>query len=262
MSEDTKLETPETAPEDKAPEYTPIQLKAMEQGWKPKEEFEGDEAEFIDAPEFVRRGELFEKIEHQSREMKNMRQALEALKQHNSKIEHSAYERALKALKDQRRKAILEGEAEQALALEDQIDDVTKERERIAREAAKPAVQEVDPAFLRWVDQNKWYTNDLAMQAVADRVGLEAASRNLPQAEVLRKVEEAVREAFPHKFTNPKRERPSAVEASTRGGKSVATSTAMQLDEDERRIMRKIVSTGALTEKQYLDQLRTLKEKQ
>lgn len=239
-------------------EVSPIQEKALEQGWKPKEQFEGNEDEFIDAAEFVRRGELFGKIEHQSRELKAVRQALEALKSHNSKIEQSAYDRALKALQDQRRALIVEGEHEQAFKLEDQIDDVKKEKERVARDAATPVVQEIDPAFQVWVDKNSWYTKDVAMQAVADRVGLEMARRGVPQADVLRKVEEEVRQAFPHKFANVKSERPNAVEASSRGGQSAAR-TSMALSEDERGIMRKIVATGVMTEAEYMSQLKKAK---
>lgn len=242
-------------------QLTPIQQKALDQGWKPKDQFEGEEDEFIDAPEFVRRGELFGKIEHQSRELKAVKQALDALKTHNSKIESSAYDRALKALKDQRKEAIIEGETARAFELEDQIEDVQTERARIAREAAVPAVQEVDPAFTAWVDSNPWYTKDSNMQAVADRVGLDLARRGIPQNEVLRKVEEAVKEAFPHKFTNPKRDRASAVEPSSRGGTSATRGVDIHMDADETKIMRKIVASGVMTEAEYKSQLKKVRER-
>lgn len=245
--------------EQTAPEYTPVEQKALEQGWKPKEEFEGEEGMFIDAPEFVRRGELFGKIEHQGKELKAVRQALEALKQHNTKIEQSAYDRALKDLQTARRTAIVEGETERAFQIEDQIEAVKTEKTRIAQEAAKPAVVETNPVFQNWMDNNSWYTKDVAMQAVADRVGVEMARRGMPQEEVLQKVVEEVKNAFPHKFTNPNRERPNAVEATNRGGSSVSR-TSDSLSEDERSIMRKIVSTGVMTESEYKSQLKKSKE--
>jgi nicotinamidase-related amidase len=98
------------------------------------------------------------------------------------------------------------------------------------------------------------------MQAVADRVGIEMARRGIPQDEVLRKVEEEVKAAFPHKFTNPKRDRASAVEPSSRGGTSVAR-VDVALDEDERRIMKKIVATGVMTEAEYKSQLKKVKDR-
>lgn len=256
MAEQEQLpDTGEQIEQKEEVQLSPIQQKAVDQGWKPKDQFEGEEDEFIDAPEFVRRGELFGKIEHQSREMKAMKQALEALKQHNSKIEQSAYDRALKALDTQRRSLVVDGEHEAAFKIEDQIKDVEAQKAKIAQEASVPAVAEVDPAFMQWVDKNTWYTKDMAMQAVADRVGLEMARRGVPQAEVLRKVEETVRQEFPHKFANKNTERPNAVAASSRGGSSVVKGS-VTLSEDERKIMRKIVGTGVMTEAQYMDQLK------
>lgn len=244
-----------------APALTPIQEKALAQGWKPKEQFEGAEDEFIDAAEFVRRGELFGKIEHQSRELKQVKQALEALKLHNTKIEASAFDRALKALKEQKRNAIVEGETSRVFEIEDQIEEAQAARAKLEREAQTPVIPEVDPAFTNWVDRNQWYAKDVAMQAVADRVGLELARRGIPQDEVLRKVEEEVRAAFPHKFTNPKRDRATAVEPSSRGGQSVAGRAEMALSDEERAIMRKIVKTGVMTEAEYMRQLKKVQER-
>ena len=50
--------------EQEAPELSPIEQKAIQMGWRPKEQFEGDEEEFIDAKEFVRRQPLFDRIEN------------------------------------------------------------------------------------------------------------------------------------------------------------------------------------------------------
>lgn len=257
MSEDTK--GTEVAEQVEASEQevqlSPVQQKALDQGWKPKDQFEGAEEEFIDAPEFVRRGELFGKIDHQSRELKAVKQALEALRQHNTKIEQSAFDRAVKELKAQRKEAIIDGDTSKAFELEEKIEDAQEERARIARQAAVPAVQEVDPNFVRWVESNSWYTKDMAMQAVADRVGTELHGRGVSQSEVLKAVADAVRKEFPHKFANTKAERPGAVEAPARGGTSVQRSD-LALSEDERNIMRKIVRTGVMTEKQYMEQLK------
>lgn len=246
---------------DEKPAPTPTQEKALEQGWKPKDQFEGNEEEFIDAAEFVRRGELFGKIEHQSRELKSVKDALNALRQHNSKIEQSAYDRALKSLKDQRRQAIVDGETDKAFQIEDQIDEAQKDRDRVAREAAVPAVQTIPPEFTAWMDKNPWYTKDKIMRVAADKIGLDYGAEGRSPAEVLKLVEREIKEAFPHKFTNPARERESAVEPSSRGGSSVSRSDP-SMSEDERNIMRKIVGDGTyITEAEYKKQLKQIKER-
>ena len=125
MSEDTNnvapVETQEQVPEK---QYSAIEQRAMEQGWRPKEEFQGDPEAFIDAPEFVRRGELFSKIEVTTRELKQVRQALDALKDHHSKVKETEYKRALASLEAARKQALVEGEHERFFALEEKIEEI------------------------------------------------------------------------------------------------------------------------------------------
>ena len=64
----------------------PFVERALELGWRPQEEWTGPEEEFIDAKEFVRRQPLFEKIEAQSREIRAVKQGLDALKTHHAKV--------------------------------------------------------------------------------------------------------------------------------------------------------------------------------
>src|ERR1700758_5180010 len=87
---------------------TPTQQEALSQGWVPKEEFSGDPEKFVDAGEFLRRGELFRKIESQSKEMKDMRKALQELAKHNSQIRDVEYKRALETLKAEKKAALNE----------------------------------------------------------------------------------------------------------------------------------------------------------
>ena len=47
----------------------PVEATARTQGWKPKEEFTGDPALWVDAKEFVGRAPLFDKIKGQSKEL-------------------------------------------------------------------------------------------------------------------------------------------------------------------------------------------------
>lgn len=247
--------TPET-PEAQEPSYTPVQLKAIEQGWIPKEEFDGDEDAFIDAAEFVRRGELFKKIETQSREIKQVRQALEALAKHNTKIKEVEYQRALKSLKDARKQAVIEGEHERAFALEEKIDEIQIEREDLHRNT--PQIEAQDDSyteqFQEWVDKNDWYETNKTMRATADTLGREFHAAGHSPATVLKMVEAEIKKEFKHKFESPASKRGMAVEPSTRQG--AGRSESFTMSEDETRMMRKIVATGVMTEAEYKKQLK------
>ena len=245
-------------------DYSSIEIKAIEQGWIPKEDFDGDVSEFIDAPEFVRRGELFGKIEKQSKELKAVRQALDALSKHHTKVKEMEYERALKTLKDARRQATLDGDHERALTLEDKIDEVKAEKDSIVQESRQTQVQEPDtytPEFENWVSRNDWYESNRIMRKAADALGKELYEEGgRSPSEVLVLVEKEIRKEFAHKFAGPgAQRRTSAVEGSTRGG---VAKDDLQMSADEIDIMRKIVAvTPGYTEADYKKELKALKSR-
>ena len=231
-------------PEDTPREYTPIEQEAMEQGWRPKEEFKGDPERFIDAGEFIRRGELFAKIDHQNREMKQLRNTMEQFAKHHQNVEKSAYDRAIKDLKAQRKEALAEGDVDRFDELDQQIDETVEAREKfVEQQRTAPVVPEINPKFAEWVQKNPWYSKDVMLQGAADRYGIELAKQGMDPVEVLKAVEKKVKEEFPHKFSNPNRERPGAVEtpaARGTGGKSRFVPT-----EEQKRIGASFVRSGA-----------------
>lgn len=261
MTEETKPVEGTEVQQTQEREYTPMEIKAIEQGWIPKEEFDGDDTEFIDAPEFVRRGELFGKIEKQSKELKAVRQALDAFRQHHSKVKEMEYERALKTLKEARREATATGDHERALALEDKIDEVKAEKETISRESQATQVQEDDsytPQFENWVARNEWYETNKVMRKAADALGKDFYNEGHSPEEVLKLVEKEIRKEFAHKFAGPGTQRKtSAVEGSTRGAPA---RDDLAMTPDEIDIMRKIVAvTPGYTEADYKKELKALK---
>lgn len=54
-------ETLEQPQEVQAPQYSDAEIHAMETGWKPKDQYTGPEGKWVDAEEYLRRGELFDK---------------------------------------------------------------------------------------------------------------------------------------------------------------------------------------------------------
>jgi len=242
-------------------QYSPVELEAIEQGWIPKDEFDGDEAKFIDAPEFLRRGELFSKIEKQSKELKAVRKALEAFSQHHSKVKEMEYERALKALKAERRQATIDGDAERALILEDKIEEIRDEKDRIVREG-QVKIEEPDQytaEFTQWVNRNPWYETNRAMRAAADALGKQFYNEGHSPAEVLEMVEEEMKREFSSKFEKALVRR-TAVEASTRG---TPKKDDFVMTAEEKRMMRQIVDvTPGFTEADYIRELKALRNKE
>ena len=260
MDENTEVKVdaaPEQTPAQER-EYSSIEIKAIEQGWIPKEEFDGDVSEFIDAPEFVRRGELFRKIETQSKEVKALRNALEAFKVHHSKVKEAEYERALKTLQDARKQAFVDGEHERAFALEEKIDEIKSEKAEVVKQAAEPIVEDntYTPEFVNWVSRNSWYENNRVMRKAADALGLELHNAGHSPSEVLKLVESEIRKEWAHKFESPAAKRAMAVEPTTR---SNTKGDSFKLSADEEEVMRQIVRSGVMTKEQYIADLKKIR---
>ena len=243
-------------PEDK-PQLSAAEQQAMEQGWVPQEEWEGDPEQWRPAKEFLDRGELFKKIEDQNRTIKEFKRALDDLKGHHAKTRETEYARAIQALKAQKIAALEEGDAAAVVKLDDQIDLVKDEQSKLKQAANEPQQVEPNPEFTNWVDKNKWYETSQPMRAYADALGRDLAYKGLSPSEVLKEVERQVRDEFPQKFRNANRDKPGAVEGSTnKGGK---TGGDVVLSDEERRVMQRFVRTGVMTEKEYMSELKRIK---
>lgn len=247
-----------TAPEgEQTPELSPVHQEAVSAGWVPKEEFHGDQEKWVDAPEFLRRGELFSKIESQSREIKDVRRALVEMKKLHASVREVEYARALDTLKAQKKNALEEGDADAVIAADERIDLVREQQRQLQFEPVDiPQSGDQHPEFVAWTAKNAWYTNNNPMRAFADALGQELSANGLNPSQVLKKVEEEVRKEFPNKFQNPRQARPSSVEGSTPKGGSGAS---MSLSADERRVMNTFVRQGVMTEAAYIAELKKIK---
>jgi hypothetical protein len=102
----------------------PYEQQAKEQGWKPKEEFQGDPSNGARAKEFVDRGELFGKIDTLGRELKETKKALQMLQEHHSKVRETEYNKALLELKTLQKKHLEEGNSDGYLETTELLTDL------------------------------------------------------------------------------------------------------------------------------------------
>jgi len=245
-----------------APELSAIEQKAIEMGWRPKSEFDGNEEDFIDATEFVRRKPLFEKIDNVGKELRETRKALKALQAHHEKVKEAEFQHALKALREEKKAALEAGDADKLIEIDDQIADA-KAQEILSRTQAKQEAATPHPNFVQWAARNPWYKTNAELTIVADQVGAAYAASNPEKSpdDVLKYVEGRIKKLYPDNFTNPNKSRPSAVEGgtSTPSKKSVEDSSNYPLTEDERRVMMTFVRQGIMTKEQYIEDLKKVK---
>lgn len=260
MTDELKpVEGAENTPEPKAPEYTEIEQRAMEMGWRPLTEFNGDENDFIDAKEFVNRKPLFDKIESTGKELKQMRKAFDALKNHYTTVHETAYRDALNNLKQARKDAIAQGDGERFDQVDTEIKRVEAEAAKIQNVAEVKPEPEVHPQFVSWSNRNPWYNSVGYMRAYADEVGVKLGAQGVDPIEVLKRVEEAVRKEFPDKFRNSNKNEAPDVESS--GRRTSVKKDDFQLNPQEERIFQTLHKSDpkTFTREKYVAELKAAK---
>lgn len=237
----------------------PYEEEARSQGWRPQEEWDGEGKAWRPAKEFVERGELFGKISDLKGENKQIKQALQALTEHHQKVKETEFKHAIDYLREQKKKALEEGDADRLLQVEDAIDVV---KEQAAQEKQTQQVQQQQgptPTFTKWVQANSWYVTDSELRQYADELGVGFFQRNpdKSEAEVYDYVVKRVRQTYPKKFSGQGTKTPT-VEGSS-GNSRPAKANTFSLSEDEERVMKTFVRTGVMTKDEYIKELQRVK---
>lgn len=224
------------------------ETKARTMGWVPKTEWRGPEAAWIDANEFVQRGEqmipyiksenrrLHETVEQQNlrlakqdADLKDLQASIETLKNFNNEISEERVKTLRKQIAAEIKQAREDGNVERELELNDQLGAAT---EALNEAKAAPKRKEgsgtsgipgtsgtstTPPIDPEWLSQNSWFGKDDLRSDLAMTVGqrIRAQHPNLVGRAFLNKVSEEVLRAMP--ILNENREAPSRVEGGSNG---------------------------------------------
>lgn len=241
------------------PQTDSYEDQAREQGWRPKDEWEGDPNKWRPAREFVERGELFGKIDSMGKELKETRKALKMLQEHHSKVRETEYNKALAELKALQKKHLEEGNSDGYLETTELLTDLKAEQK--AREVVQqqtPQNVQPDPRFVSWQQENAWYQKDSDMREFADTIGLGYAQKHpgMDPVDVLAYVTTQVKSRFKDKFVNPNRTKPSSVEGAST---PAANKSSFELTDDERKVMNTFVRTGVMTKDEFIAEVKKMR---
>lgn len=169
-----------------------IESQAKEMGWTPLEKFKGDPDKWVDAEEFVRRGEHLMPILRQNNnrlkqqllqrdreidtlksELGGMKTALDKLETHYTAANKAAAERAIESLKTQLKEAREDQDVDKEVELlsqiglaQDEVRRIGDEAEAAKKKSKEPPKQKpqprdgVDPALADWQENNTWFGTD------------------------------------------------------------------------------------------------------
>jgi len=265
-TEDVPEETQEE-PEEEPKDQTTIESLASEMGWKPKDDFQGHEDDYVDAATYIRRSKdiqdsLRQHLKDNKKKMSALEKGLEDLRTHNERVFKVQIERQkeeIESLKAKRREAIEEGDIEAVDEIEKKITRLNTEDEKTEPE------QKVDPeeyqAFTSWLKENDWYKLEGVTDGNPDLTEYADKLAALPDYQImsypqrLKKISAKVQEMFPEEFqSKAKKPANTAVEAP-----SMKTSkkkySARDLNDDQKQIMRNFVRNGIMSEQEYINDL-------
>jgi hypothetical protein len=255
----------ESGEEQQAPPPVPqadpeVEKRARMMGWVDKNSFRGDVNKWRPADEFVARAdELMPIMKTQLRkyedhiaglqtELQTTRKTVESIVKMSDKANQMAYERALSDIRKQQAQAVAAGNAEEWARLEHDKDNLPKP-EPVHQPPPPQQHDQENPMFKRWHTENEWYLSDSTMTRYANAFAQEnPAPPGVPYMTWLDNVKAAVEEAFPHKFQNPNRSKPAAVDGGAQRGVpapgSSKTKNYNDLPRDAKMQCDKYVSQG------------------
>lgn len=200
--------------------------RARQHGWRPKEEWKGDESEWVSAKEFNNRASFFDKISSQGKEVAALKKQLQSKDDEITKrIENVAKvvrEQTLRELEAKKNIAIQEADVEAANQHQEQIDKLKEEIPDVKIEEP-PETQEpqIAPFVQKWIDQRPWFGQDLTLTNFATAyeqsyIKNNYSDGNISESEylkVLDAVEKATVRAFPDMFEQPTKSQTPSVES-------------------------------------------------
>lgn len=240
-------------------ETDPYEQEARSQGWVPKEEYQGDPGKWRGSKEFVERGELFGKIDSLGKELKETKKALTMLQDHHTKVKETEYKRAVDELKALQKQHLEEGNSDGYIETTELLTELKAEQAVRKAQEDQPKNTGVDPRFVQWVNDNRWYNADQEMREYADTLGLGFASRNpnMDPEDVLKYVTSQVKSRFKDKFQNPNRNKPSTVEGTSNSAPVKVNS--FELSEEEKKVMNTFVRAGVMSKDEYIAQVKSMR---
>lgn len=264
MTEATNTEVPE------------VEVEARAQGWVPKEEFRGNESDWIDAEVFVKRGKeinpilrknnerIQKELETTKKQLEEVRAATEEFKQ----FQKEAFERKLEKYKEEindlrelKKKALTDGDGSLAVEIDEKIDAVKEakanaEAQSKKKEEKKETSPEVSaPEVKAWVERNSWYKDDTRMQVATNAIAQTIRNMNptLSGEDFLNELDKQLEETFSAEKLGRKAKVRNPVEANKPSGNNNKSDKGYDsLPPEAKAACDKFVKQKILTREQYL----------
>lgn len=238
-----------------------VEEQARSQGWVPEEEWSGDPKSWVPADEFVRRGSLFARIKTQSKEIGELRKAIQDLGAHNARLEEHRLKEQESELKKARRNAIENMDYEAVEKADEALQEVSSAKNELSQRLESLNIQEPVPnaivALKEYANDNPWYMSDPIAQAAFNAVCDSLIGQHADGYELIEAADKIYKERFNPKTPTEdnKREKAPAVDTSLDNAPPTSSKrgkkfTVKDLTAEQRRAAERMVDMGVFQDKE------------
>lgn len=195
---------------DDAPQLTELEAVAVDLGWKPKDQFAGDENEWRPAAEYLRRVKTPRKA---SEEIRDLKRTMDRMVKAQGSMMSRALEEQRSDIESRFAQAVENKDAQGAAK-------AAADMRKLEADNAPEPEQSPDDVFR---ERNPWYEKNAKATALAIGISQQLVRKGITGEEMFKQIEDAVREDYPDLFDGgaaKPRHRPSAVAPPSRGGGS------------------------------------------
>jgi len=243
-----------------------VEEAAYKLGWRSKEEFSGEEAEYVDPLTFLVRGSELQRqssknVSYLKKTIDDLNSTIDNMKVFNESVYRSELKKLteqIKELEAEKKEAIKEGNVALVEDIDGKIAEVKNSAPPPPAATKAAANNEVLDA---WYEKNPWYKKNEDMARYADSIGDDLALKKVPLPKILEKIEKAVLEMWPEYFGKETKAAPSPVEGGQRRAATATTGkkfTSRNLTDEQLTIGKQFAKYGVMTMDEYIADLAKL----
>jgi len=222
---------------DDEPVFSDAEKKARKFGWRPKDEWKGDEDDWASSKRFLQTRDIIESNKHLRSDIDRMNHDFDSRIQNLQKFHQQNLDSQVDALKDKRDSAAEDADMVTYRAANKQLDDLQKQPEpqRVDNDQQQLMNNIVNhPVTQSFVQENPWIREDGAKgtygkKIFADWVGQNTNNPNATLEEGLKLVKESVNREFPQ--SNPNRKTNQSMGDKGSGPRKTTSKNRLSLDD-------------------------------
>ena len=211
---------------------SPLEQQAFDQGWRPQDDFKGDQDNWKTPKESIKDGEWLAKLKEKDQLLDRIEENFNKQIADTNKLHEARRQAEIKKLKVDQRDAVDAADTEAYDKAQEQIAELEKAPEQVEQQPVK------DVSVTEWEAKNPWIndSND-EKTPVAQAIWNSYLQKNkgATTQQALAHVDDRISKLYPTNNSNPRRDQPNTTETPRKVSRKGKALTMGDLTNDERQ---------------------------